>query len=107
MQKSENIFHKFISKTFAENEINKVNFTNLDNDYSKICLSILLQTFTNHPDANLARQFLEDNQNHSFNKFLLKFKNKNLNDFGRLSNKENLWSIFSPTAIAGSVIRKF
>ena len=76
MQKSENIFHKFISKTFAENEINKVNFTNLDNDYSKICLSILLQTFKNHPDANLARQFLEDNQNHSFNKFLLKFKNK-------------------------------
>ena len=85
MQK--NFFHKFISKTFAEDEINKVNFTNLNNDYSKICLSILLQTFKNHPDANLARQFLEDNQNHSFNKFLLKFKNKNLNDFGRLERK--------------------
>ncbi len=102
MQKSENIFHKFISKTFAEDEINKVNFTNLDNDYSKICLSILLQTFKNHPDANRARYFLEENQNHQFNKFLLKFKNKNLNDFGRLANKENLWSVFSPTAIDGS-----
>ena len=102
MQMSENIFHKLISNTINENEINTVRFKNLNNNYSKVCLSILLQTFKHHPDANLARQFLENNQNHSFNKFLLKLKNKNLNDFGRLANKENLWSIFSPTAIAGS-----
>ena len=102
MQMSENIFHKLISNTINENEINTVRFKNLNNNYSKVCLSILLQTFTNHPDANLASQFLKNNKNHSFNKFLTKFKNKNKNDFKRLSNKENLWSIFSPTAIAGS-----
>ena len=102
MQNSQNIFNKFISKTLTENEINKVSFKNLDNDYSKICLSILLKTFTSHPDANLAKQFLEENRNHSFNKFLMKFKNKNFTDFERLANEENLWSIFSPTAIAGS-----
>ncbi len=102
MQTSEKIFHKLISNTINENEINKVSFKNLDNIYSRVCLSILLQTFKNHPDADLASQFLKNNKTHSFNKFLMKFKNKNINDFERLSNKENLWSIFSPTAIAGS-----
>ena len=102
MQMSENIFHKLISNTINENEINTVRFKNLNNNYSKVCLSILLQTFTNHPDANLASQFLNNNKNHSFYKFIMKFKNKNIKDFERLSNKENLWSIFSPTAIAGS-----
>ena len=102
MQMSENIFHKLISNTINENEINKLRFNNLDNNYSKVCLSILLQTFTNHPDANLASQFLNNNKNHSFNKFLMKFKNKNKNDFEGLPNKENLRSIFSPNAIAGS-----
>ena len=72
MQMSENIFHKLISNTINENEINSVRFKNLDNNYSKVCLSILLQTFTNHPDANLASQFLKNNKNHSFNKFLMK-----------------------------------
>ena len=102
MLSSENIFHKFISKTLKESEINKINFKNLNNDYSKICLSVLIKTFKNHPNANLAKKFLNDNKNHSFHKLLLKFKNKNLNDFGKIINKENLWSIFSPDAIDGS-----
>ena len=54
---SENIFHKLISNTINENEINTVRFKNLNNNYSKVCLSILLQTFTNHHDANLANEF--------------------------------------------------
>ena len=41
MQMSENIFHKLISNTINENEINSVRFKNLDNNYSKVCLSIL------------------------------------------------------------------
>ena len=61
MQISENIFHKLISNTINENEINKLRFNNLDNNYSKVCLSILLQTFTNHPDANLTSEFLKNN----------------------------------------------
>ena len=102
MLNNENIFHKFISKTLNESEINKINFKNLDNDYSKICLSILITTFKNHPNTNIAKKFLKDNQNHPFHKLLLKFKNKNLNDFEKIINKENLWSIFSPDAIEGS-----
>ena len=74
MQRTENIFHKLISNTINENEINTVRFKNLNNNYSKVCLSILLQTFTNHPDANLASQFLNNNENHSFYKFILKFE---------------------------------
>ena len=70
---SENIFHKLISNTINENEINTVRFKNLNNNYSKVCLSILLQTFTNHPAANFASKFLNNNKNHSFNKFLMKF----------------------------------
>ena len=33
MQMSENIFHKLISNTISENEINKLSFNNLDNNY--------------------------------------------------------------------------
>jgi len=102
MNESENIFHKFISKLLNENEIKKINFKNLDNNYSKICFSILLKTFKNHHDSNVSKQFLKDNQNHPFHKFLMKFKNKNIDDFKKLADKENLWSIFSPDAINGS-----
>jgi len=40
MQMSENIFHKLISNTINENEINTVRFKNLNNKYkqAKYCI---------------------------------------------------------------------